>query len=50
MDEGVSRMRNFQRRLVFEGYNLMAYPFRKILDVDHAGDISKAELFLSGHD
>lgn len=50
MEEGMSRMRNFQRRLVYDGYNLSAYPFRKILDVDHAGDISKAELFLSGRD
>ena len=42
-------MRNFQRQLVKEGFQLKAYPFSKILDVDHADDIKKAELFLTGH-
>ena len=45
--EGMSRMRNYQRMLVSEGLNLKAYPFSKIIDVDHAGDIDKAEAFLS---
>ena len=45
--EGQSRMRNFQRQLVKEGLKLKAYPFSKILDVDHASDIEKAEAFLS---
>lgn len=45
---GMSRMRNFQRQLVADGLKLEAYPFSKILDVDHAGDIVKAEQFLSG--
>jgi hypothetical protein len=40
-------MRNFQRQLVKEGLKLQAYPFSKILDVDHASDIQKAEEFLS---
>ena len=44
--EGISRMRNFQRRLVAEGLILKAYPFAKIIDVDHASDIEKAEKFL----
>ena len=44
--EGQSRMRNFQRQLVFDGLKLQAYPFSKILDVDHAEDIQKAEYFL----
>jgi len=44
--EGQSRMRNFQRQLVFDGLKLQAYPFSKILDVDHAEDIQKAEDFL----
>lgn len=43
---GKSRMRNFQRALVEEGLSLEAYPFSKILDVDHAEDILKAEAFL----
>lgn len=46
IDEGVSRMRNFQRRLVTDGLELKAYPFSKIIDVDHASDIAKAEEFL----
>lgn len=45
--EGQSRMRNFQRQLVKEGLKLKAYPFSKILDVDHASDIEKAEEFLN---
>lgn len=47
MDTGVSRMRNYQRALVEAGENLKAYPFPKIIDVDHAGDIATAEAFLS---
>ncbi len=43
---GKSRMRNFQRQLVADGLRLKAYPFSKILDVDHADDIRKAEEFL----
>lgn len=44
---GMSRMRNFQRQLVADGLRLEAYPFSKIFDVDHAGDITKAEVFLN---
>lgn len=47
MSKGMSRMRNFQRELIAEGLWLDAYPFSKILDVDHAGDIIKAENFLN---
>ena len=50
MANGVSRMRNFQRALVAGGLKLKAYPLGKILDVDHAGDIEKAEAFLNGKD
>ena len=46
MMEGVSRMRNYQRRLVENGLKLKAYPFSKIIDVDHAGDIAKAAIFV----
>jgi NDP-sugar pyrophosphorylase family protein len=46
MAEGVSRMRNYQRRLVAGGLRLQAYAFSKIIDVDHAGDIAKAEQFI----
>ena len=46
MKEGQSRMRNFQRGLVDDGLRLKAWPMSKILDVDHASDIAKAEDFL----
>lgn len=45
--EGNERMRNFQRRLVDSGMKLKAHPFSKIIDIDHAEDIEKAEKFLS---
>ena len=38
-----ARMRNFQRQLVADGLYLKAYPFSKIIDVDHCSDIPKAE-------
>lgn len=47
MDKGVSRMRNFQRALVEHGLSLQAWPFTKIIDVDHAEDIFKAEQFIA---
>lgn len=43
---GVERMRNYQRRLIDTGLKLKAYPMGKIIDVDHAGDIQRAEEFL----
>lgn len=43
---GMARMRNYQRELIAQGLRLKAYPFSKIIDVDHAEDIRKAELFL----
>ncbi len=48
MKEGVSRMRNYQRSLFDAGLRLRAYPFKKIVDVDHAGDIATAEAFIAG--
>ncbi|MEG0949815.1 MAG: NTP transferase domain-containing protein [Bacteroidales bacterium] len=41
-----SRMRNYQRELVQSGFRLKAFPFKKIIDVDHASDIALAEAFL----
>lgn len=49
MEKGLSRMRNFQRQLVADGLCLEAWPFSKIVDVDHAEDIVKAEAFLSAN-
>ncbi len=46
MAEGKSRMRNFQRGLIEDGLRLKAFPFSKVLDIDHARDIEEAEKFL----
>lgn len=46
MKAGVSRMRGFQQYLVEAGMQVQAYPFSKIIDIDHAADVKKAELFL----
>ena len=46
MEEGISRMRNYQRQLVASGLRLKAYAFPKIVDVDHAEDIRMAEKFI----
>ncbi|SKB28848.1 Nucleotidyl transferase [Parapedobacter luteus] len=43
---GTSRMRNFQRALIDQGLAVSAFPFRKIIDVDHVADIGKAEAFI----
>ncbi|MDU1891941.1 MAG: sugar phosphate nucleotidyltransferase [Dysgonomonas sp.] len=48
LESGQSRMRNFQRQLVADELKLKAYPFSKIVDVDHAEDIKKAEEFIKG--
>ena len=46
MERGESRMRNFQRALITDGLKIKAFPLSKVLDIDHAGDILKAEQFL----
>ena len=48
VERGESRMRNFQRALLNNGLRLKAWPFTKVLDIDHASDIGKAETFLKG--
>jgi NDP-sugar pyrophosphorylase family protein len=50
IERGESRMRNFQRALVTDGLRLQAWPFSKVLDIDHAEDIEKAEAFLKSKD
>jgi len=50
LDAGISRMRNFQRQLTENKLKLQAWPFSKIIDVDHQEDIRKAELFLKSLD
>ncbi len=47
MQSGVVRMRDFQRQLIRHGLKLRAFPFSKIVDVDHAEDIAKAKEFIS---
>ena len=44
--QGEQRMRNFQRAMLHDSLRLKAWPFSKVLDVDHASDIQKAETFL----
>ena len=46
LEAGVSRMRNYQRALVKAGLRLKAFDMGKILDVDHAADIAKADEYL----
>ena len=47
MREGKTRMRDFQRALITDGLRLKAHPIEKIIDIDHASDIAKAEKFIS---
>ena len=42
-----SRLRNFQRALLTDGRRLKAYPFSKVIDIDHAADIAQAEAMLA---
>jgi len=43
MQSGMNRMRDFQRQLIRQGLKLKAFPFSKIVDIDHAADIEVAE-------
>lgn len=47
VEQGVSRMRNYQRALVADGLDIRGYSIPKIVDVDHASDIVTAEAFLN---
>ena len=44
---GTQRMRNYQRALLSAGLNVKAFPFSKIIDVDHAADIDTARSFIN---
>ena len=46
VERGESRMRNFQRALLTDDLPVKARPFSKVLDIDHASDIEKANNFL----
>ena len=43
MENGLTRMRDYQRALVAAGLDIRALPFSRIIDVDHASDIQEAE-------
>ncbi|MDR0895510.1 MAG: NDP-sugar synthase [Prevotellaceae bacterium] len=47
MQSGIARMRGFQQYMVDAKLHVQAFPFSKIIDVDHAEDIRKAERFLA---
>lgn len=47
MENGVSRMRNYQRALIESGLRVEGFDFGKIIDVDHAGDIDTARKFIN---
>ncbi|RPI17475.1 MAG: NDP-sugar synthase [Ignavibacteriae bacterium] len=47
LTSGVSRLRNFLKLMLDEGYTLKAFKFKKMIDVDHIKDIAEAENFLS---
>lgn len=47
IEGGQSRMRNFQRGLIDDNNDLKAFAFSKVLDIDHASDIEKAERALA---
>jgi len=46
IEAGMFKMRTYQRQLLKNGFNIQAWPFSKIIDVDHPDDIRKAERFL----
>lgn len=49
IESGISRMRNYQRALITAGLKLKAVPFTKVIDIDHATDIEKAEQFIKAN-
>jgi NDP-sugar pyrophosphorylase family protein len=49
VNSGVVRLRNFLRFLIKKDFRLYAFPFSKIIDVDHLSDIEKAEEFLTSN-
>lgn len=46
VEQGVERMRNYQRALVAAGQRLQAFDMGRVMDIDHASDIKKAESWL----
>jgi NDP-sugar pyrophosphorylase family protein len=46
IEQNVAHLRNYQRQLIADGFKLKAYPFGKIIDIDHVKDIKMAEKWL----
>lgn len=47
LENGVHRMRNYQRELIAEGLKVKAFDIGKVIDVDHVSDISRARLLIA---
>lgn len=47
LENKITRLRNFLRLLLDKEHQIYAFPFSKMIDVDHAEDIKKAEAFLT---
>lgn len=47
MQSGQTRMRQFQRALLTNNFRLRAFDMGKVIDIDHASDIAKAEELLN---
>jgi CMP-N-acetylneuraminic acid synthetase len=50
MATNLTRMRDFQRRVITSGLNLFAFPYSKIIDIDHAADIPIAEQLIMNNE
>ncbi len=46
LEMGIQRLRNFLKLLISREYILKAFPFSKIIDIDHKSDIDEAEEFI----
>lgn len=47
VENGVNRMRNYQRELLSHGLHIEAFQFKEIIDIDHISDIQKAQAFIN---
>lgn len=47
INENTMRLRNFLKLLLINNYKIKAYPFSKIIDIDHLKDLEVAEEYLN---
>jgi len=47
INENMMRLRNFLKILLVNNYKIIAYPFSKIIDIDHLKDLQVAEEYLN---